>query len=178
METPFLCLLHSRCQAFLALTSRYHPDLDLPMTSTLVRPFNLAFRRPTGYLEPVTFPDPAGSCSANSRLLTLSMEIYPAPPGPATGHVLRVAGRQNRSSPCEHLILFELRDFAHCSSLSTCEIFLSVSLPDSPPHSFKTSSLIFNSVPRHWSTLSYSLFLQPWKVVTVTSIFILYREKL
>lgn len=124
METPFLCLLHSRCQAFLALTSRYYPDLDLPMTFTLVRPFNLAFRWPTGCLEPVSFSDLAGSCSANSRLLTLSMEIYPAPPGPANGHVLRVAGRQARSSLCTHLILKRLCDFAHCSSLSTCESFL------------------------------------------------------
>lgn len=100
------------------------------------------------------------------------MEIYPAPPGTATGHVLRVGGGQAHSSPCIHLILFTVCDFAHCSSLSTCEIFLSVSLPDSPPHSFKKSSLIFSSVPRHWSTVGHFLFLQPWKVVTVTSIFI------
>ena len=74
--------------------------------------------------------------------------------------------------------------FSSCSvTLHIAPLFqparsFSVSLPDSPQHSFKNFSLIFNSVPRHWSTLSHFLFLQPRKVITVTSIFIQYREKL
>lgn len=141
------------------------------MTFTLIQASNLAFPQLTGYLEPVTFPDPAGSWLC--QLLAVDSFHGDLSSTPRNSHWPCAPGWGWTSppSPCIHLILFTVCDFAHCSSLSTCSLFSLFPCLITPTFIQK----IFINIQlcaRHWSTVGHFLFLQPWKVVTVTSIFI------